>query len=226
MHTGGGEWLWRPLRNPLRLQVNRFMDENPAGFGLIQRDRRFADYEDPEARYESRPSYWVQPLGHWGRGGVELVEIPGEADIDYNIDAYWVPSAPVRAGQPLAFSYVLSAYLHSGQRWPPGGRVLATRVAPVLRAGQRVSGERQMLIDFAGGDLQSLHGSQPVRAVVSGLGARIFDVKTERLAENGHWRVRFRVQPAGGRPVDLRCYLELYGAPLSETWTYQWTPGS
>jgi glucans biosynthesis protein len=104
--------------------------------------------------------------------------------------------------------------------------VVATRVAPVLRAGQPVSGERQMLIDFAGGDLQSLHGSQPVRAVVSGLGARIFDVKTERLAENGHWRVRFRVQPAGGRPVDLRCYLELYGAPLSETWTYQWTPGS
>ena len=226
MHTGGGEWLWRPLRNPLRLQVNRFMDENPGGFGLIQRDRRFADYEDPAARYESRPSYWVQPLGHWGRGGVELVEIPGEADIDYNIDSYWVPSAPVRAGQPLAFSYVLSAYLHSGQRWPPGGRVVATRVAPVLRAGHAVSGQRQMLIDFAGEDLHSLRASQPVRAVVSGLGVRIFDVQTERLPENGHWRVRFRVQPTGGRPVDLRCYLELYGAPLSETWTYQWTPGS
>jgi glucans biosynthesis protein len=83
-----------------------------------------------------------------------------------------------------------------------------------------------MLIDFAGEDLHSLRASQPVRAVVSGLGARVFDVTTQRLPENGHWRVRFKVQPTGGRPVDLRCYLELYGAPLSETWTYQWTPGS
>ena len=226
MHTGGGQWLWRPLQNPLRLQVNRFMDDNPRGFGLIQRDRRFADYEDPEARYERRPSYWVEPLGQWGRGGVELVEIPSREDIDYNIDAYWVPSAPVRPGQPLAFSYVLSAYLHSGERWPPGGKVAATRIAPVVRDGHRLSGLRHVLLDFEGGDLTGLHASQPVRAVVSALGARIWHITTQRLPENGHWRVRFTLQPTGGRPVDMRCYLELYGAPLSETWTYQWTPGS
>ena len=81
-------------------------------------------------------------------------------------------------------------------------------------------------VNAFGGDLQTLRADQPVRAVVSGLGARIRDITTERLPQNGHWRVRFTVQPTGGRPVDLRCYLELYGAPLSETWTYQWTPGS
>ena len=32
MQTGTGEWLWRPLENPDKLQVNRFMDENPEGF--------------------------------------------------------------------------------------------------------------------------------------------------------------------------------------------------
>ncbi len=226
MHTGSGEWLWRPLRNPLRLQVNRFMDDNPRGFGLIQRDRRFADYEDPVARYESRPSYWVEPLGRWGKGGVELVEIPSEADIDYNIDAYWVPSAPVRAGQPLAFSYLLSAYLHSGKRWPPGGRVAATRFAPVVRDGHSVGGLRRTIIDFTGGDLDGLRASQPVRAVVTALGARISDVDTQRLPENGHWRVSFTVRPTSGRPIDMHCYLELYGAALTETWTYQWTPRS
>ncbi len=226
MHTGSGEWLWRPLQNPTRLAVNRYMDDDPRGFGLIQRERRFADYEDPVARYEQRPSVWVEPLGHWGRGGVELVEIPSSEDIDYNIDTYWVPSAPVRGGQPLAFSYVLSAYLHSGGRWPPGGKIVATRFGPVMRAGHPVAQLRRTLIDFAGGDLDGLRASQPVRAVISALGARVSDLSTQRLAENGHWRVSFTVQPTGNRPVDLRCYLELYGSALTETWTYQWTPGS
>ena len=48
MQTGTGEWLWRPLDNPEKLQVNRFMDDSPKGFGLIQRDRDFADYQDPD----------------------------------------------------------------------------------------------------------------------------------------------------------------------------------
>lgn len=226
MHTGDGEWLWRPLQNPSRLEVNRFMDHNPRGFGLIQRDRRFADYEDPHARFEQRPSYWVEPLGKWGRGGVELVEIPSRSAVDYNVDAYWVPSAPVRAGQPLAFSYVLSAYLHSGRRWPPGGKVVSTRFGAVVRDEHRVSGLRRTLIDFAGGDLRGLRASQPVHAVIGARGARISHVITQRLPENGHWRVSFTVQPKGTRPVDLHCYLELYGSPLTETWTYQWTPQS
>ncbi len=32
MQTGTGEWLWRPLDNPAKLQVNRYMDDNPKGF--------------------------------------------------------------------------------------------------------------------------------------------------------------------------------------------------
>jgi glucans biosynthesis protein len=38
------------------------------GFGLMQRDRNFFSYEDPEARYDRRPSVWVTPIGDWGRG--------------------------------------------------------------------------------------------------------------------------------------------------------------
>jgi glucans biosynthesis protein len=44
--TGQGQWIWRPLANPRELRVNRFMDENPRGFGLIQRERDFARYAD------------------------------------------------------------------------------------------------------------------------------------------------------------------------------------
>ncbi len=222
MQTGTGEWLWRPLQNPKRLEVNRFMDDNPRGFGLIQRDRNFADYEDPVAQYERRPSYWVQPLGNWGRGGVELVEIPSTAAVNYNVDAYWVPNAPVEPRRPITFSYVLSSYLSSNTRWPPGGRAVATRFGPVLRAGHAVSGMRRVLIDFSGGDLDGLEASQPLRPEISARGAAISQISVQRLPENGHWRVAFDVKPTGSEPVDLRCYLELYDSALTETWTDQW----
>ena len=38
-----GEALWRPLANPRELRVSVFADENPRGFGLLQRGR---DYHD------------------------------------------------------------------------------------------------------------------------------------------------------------------------------------
>jgi glucans biosynthesis protein len=224
METGTGEWLWRPLDNPRRLQVNRFMDDNPKGFGLIQRDRNFADYEDPDSQYERRPSYWIQPLGNWGKGGVELVEIPSDEEIHDNIDTYWVPSAPVVPHEPIRLSYLLSAYMDSGHRWPPGGEVVATRFGPVMRGTTAVSGMRLVLIDFTGGDLDSLLPAQPVHADVSADGGTISHVTVQRLPENGVWRVTMEVKPGSDQPVDLRCYLDLYGEALTETWTYQWVP--
>jgi glucans biosynthesis protein len=224
MQTGTGEWLWRPLDNPENLQVNRYMDQNPKGFGLIQRDRNFADYQDPDSQYERRPSYWIQPLGNWGKGGIELVEIPSDEEIHQNIDAYWVPSASVVPHTPIRFSYLMSAYEGSEDRWPPGGKVIATRFGPVKNGATPVSGMRLVLIDFVGGDLNSLLPSQPVHADVSADGGTISRVTVQRLPENGVWRVALQVKPGGDQPVDLRCYLDLYGDALTETWTYQWTP--
>ena len=80
IQTGGGERIWRPLGNPRRLQVSGFMDNNPRGFGLIQRDRRFDNFQDLEARYQTRPSAWVTPQGNWGPGQVVLVEIPSDSE--------------------------------------------------------------------------------------------------------------------------------------------------
>ncbi|MGH8328231.1 MAG: glucan biosynthesis protein, partial [Steroidobacteraceae bacterium] len=223
MQTGSGEWLWRPLTDPKALQVNRFMDQNPRGFGLVQRDRNFDHYQDPSAQFERRPSYWIQPLGKWGKGGVELVEIPTDEEIHDNIVAYWVPAQKVEAGKPLEFDYVLSAYLDSSV-WPPGGRVIATRTGrfSLNGSGKPSSDTRQVMIDFAGGALAGLQGSQPVRAVVTANGGRAQSVAVQRLPENGAWRVTFRVtQSAAKQPVDLHCYLALYGQTLTETWTYQ-----
>jgi glucans biosynthesis protein len=224
--TGQGEWIWRPVNNPRELRVNRFMDENPRGFGLIQREREFAHYQDIESLYHARPSYWVQPLGNWGKGGVELVEIPSDEEIHDNIVAYWVPEQAVTAGKPLSFDYMVSAYAQAVQR-PPGGHVVATRSGnPDVgdNKGRFGGGARRMVVEFAGGDLDGLDGSQPVKAQVNADNGQIDALTVQRIAESGVWRVAFVVTPKPKKPVDLHCYLTLYGEALTETWVYQWTP--
>jgi periplasmic glucans biosynthesis protein len=225
--TGHGQWIWRPLANPRDLRVNRFIDESPRGFGLIQRDRNFAHYEDVESQYQARPSYWVQPLGDWGKGGVELVEIPSDEEIHDNMVAYWVPEQAVSAAKPLSFAYLLSAYAEN-PRWPPGGRVIASRSGnPAVgdNKGRFGPGARRMLVEFAGGELEALDGSQPVKAELSADNGQIEALTVQRVPQSGSWRIAFVVTPRQKKPVvDLRCYLTLYGEVLTETWVYQWAP--
>jgi glucans biosynthesis protein len=222
---GTGEWMWRPLVNPKELRVNRFMDEHPRGFGLVQRDRDFNHYQDNDAHYERRPSYFVEPLGDWGKGGVELVEIPSDEEIHDNVVAFWVPEAPVQPQKSMTFSYLLSAYTGTTQ-WPPGGKVIATHFARVVNGTTVVPGVRRVIVDFAGGDLDTLAGAQPIQAAASATGGEIDDIRVERLVANGVWRVSMRMKTNGDKPVDLRCYLTLYGEALTETWTYLWAPGA
>lgn len=222
--TGGGEWIWRPLTNPKALRVNRFMDQRPHGFALAQRDRDFAHYQDNESRFELRPSYWVEPLGDWGKGGVELVEIPTDEEIHDNIVAYWVPDAPVQPKKPISFSYLLSAYMRAPV-WPPGGRAVATRFGAAAAGNAAPAGTRRVVVDFAGGDLDILNPAQPVQAEVTANNGQLDAVTVEHLPESGVWRAAMRLKPTGGdKPVELRCYLTLYGEALTETWTYLLTP--
>jgi glucans biosynthesis protein len=222
--TGHGQWIWRALANPRELRVNRFMDENPHGYGLIQRERDFRHYEDLEAQYESRPSYWVQPLGNWGKGGVELVEIPSDEEIHDNIVAYWLPAQAPAVGKPMAFAYLLSAYAQAPQ-WPPGGRVIATRSGnPSVgdNKGHFGPGARRILVEFAGGDLEGLDAAQPVKAQLSADNGQIDALTVQRLP-SGAWRVAFVLTPRAKKAIDLHCYLTLYGEVLTETWVDQWT---
>ena len=80
-----GEWIWRPLLDPKRLLVTSFAADNPAGFGLQQRERRFGSYEELAARYELRPGAWIEPRGQWGAGRVELVQIPTPDETNDNM---------------------------------------------------------------------------------------------------------------------------------------------
>ena len=85
-------------------------------------------------------------------------------------------------------------------------------------------GARKLMIDFAGGDLDSLAATQPVQAAVSASGGEVDSVTVQRLPDGLAWRVAMQLKPTGDHPIDLRCYLTLYGEALTETWTYLWNP--
>jgi periplasmic glucans biosynthesis protein len=226
LQGGQGQWIWRPLANPRELRVNRFADENPRGFGLVQRERDFVHYQDAESQYESRPSYWVTPLGSWGKGGFELVEIPSDEEIHDNMVAYWLAAQPPKVGKPLSYAYTLWAFAQNPQ-WPPGGRAIATRSGnPSMgdNRGHYGPAARRVLIDFAGGDLDGLNGTQPVKAQITAENAQIEALSVQRIPESGAWRATFVMTPRAKRPVDMRCFLTLFGEVMTETWVEQWTP--
>ena len=91
MDGGTGELAWRALNNPPALGNSYFSHTNPKAFGLMQRQRDFAEYQDPGARYDLRPSMLVEPKGDWGEGSVRLIEVPAKLEAEDNIVAFWVP---------------------------------------------------------------------------------------------------------------------------------------
>ena len=97
--------MWRPLANPATLRFNSYLDDNPRGFGLLQRDRDFEHYQDDGVYYERRPSLWIEPKSGWGKGAVQLTEIPTPDETFDNIVAFWNPAQPPRAGDELLYSY-------------------------------------------------------------------------------------------------------------------------
>jgi glucans biosynthesis protein len=224
MERGAGEWIWRPLANPRAVRVLAFSDENPKGFGLVQRDRSFASYEDLEAASHLRPSAWVEPVGDWGRGSVRLVEIPTPDETNDNIVAFWTPDALPPAGEALVFEYKLHWFMEGekGARQPPAGFVAATREGASKTHEPEL---RRFWIDFDGAALRNVATANVESVVTVGEGAELVHQDAQKNQYNGTWRVALAIRPDGsGKPVELRCFLKRGPHILTETWSHLWNP--
>ena len=219
VETGTGEWLWRPLSNPKRILTTSFTMPSLKGFGLMQRDRSYASYEDDEARYELRPSAWITPVGDWGPGRVELVQLDTVDETNDNIVAYWVPARLPAAGEPLALAYRLR-WQGAEQQHPPGAWAMQSRSGRSFAA--LGAGEEQVIVDFTGPSLAALPADAPVKAVVTAV-ANVDVVSTNvyRNEATGDWRLALRFkQRQADQPVELRAFLQHGNDILSETWTH------
>ncbi|MFO1433176.1 MAG: glucan biosynthesis protein [Candidatus Competibacteraceae bacterium] len=223
--TGAGERIWRPLNNPPFVQTNSFVDNNPRGFGLSQRDRNFENYQDDLVFYERRPTLWVEPLEPWGEGVVQLIEIPTNYEISDNIVAYWMPQAPAQAGTSRTFKYRLH-WLADEPYLPDRGRVIATRMGwtTIPKTPARPEHKAWFAIDFAGGPLEQLDKQAPVKLVAGTTRGSLRNPGAFQVAGTRRWRGNFDIELEGAEPLDLRAYLRLNDQALSETWLYQFVP--
>ena len=225
--NGNGERIWRPLNNPTRIFHTSYLDQTPKGFGLIQRDRVFDHYLDGVG-YDRRPSTWVEPIGDWGKGMVQLVEIPTDDEIHDNIGAYWLADRPTKAGDSLTYHYRL--HWVAEQPFFPGAElahVVATRMGRGGQPGKpRPHGVYKFSVEFLGGTLGNLpFGVLPEPSIWVSRGD-VSLVQMEAVPDNvpGHWRLFFDLKLDGTDPVDMRVFLKQGNTVLSETWLYLFEP--
>ena len=217
MLNGKGEWIWRPVANHETLQVSAFIDTNPGGFGLLQRQRSFADFQDDDQHWELRPSLWIEPIADWGEGSVQLVEIPTDSEVNDNIICFWRPKVPLEGGHDIAFAY--------RQFWcwsPPTHPTMATVTA--TRGGRGAAAKhRKFVVEFTGDLFGDVGATAAVKPNLSMNVGTIASLRTFHSQDRKTFRVLFELDPAGENLAELRLVLEANSKPVSETWLYRWT---
>ena len=145
--------------------------------------------------YDRRPSTWVEPMGDWGKGMVQLVEIPTDDEIHDNIAAYWLSDRPTRAGDAFNYHYrlhwVKDQPVFPGRSWPMWSR--PAWVAAASPASRARAGSTSSAIEFLGGTLANLpFGVLPEPAIWVSRGT-VSLVLMEAVPDDvpGHWRLFF-----------------------------------
>jgi glucans biosynthesis protein len=215
--SGKGEWLWRPVANRDTLQISTFVDENPRGFGFLQRDRNFDHYQDDNQHFETRPSLWIEPIGDWSAGSVQLVEIPSDSEANDNIIGYWKPKQPLAAESETFFAY--------RQFWcwnPPEQPPLA--IVTQARSGRGSSPKRRrFMVEFAGEILSVPQNAEAMKPNLNASPGSLTALRTFTSADKKSCRILFELDPGSEAFSELRLVMEAAGKPISETWLYRWT---
>lgn len=204
---------WRQLANPRRVMQFLFPTRHLKGFGLIQRDRDFFDYESASMRYQGRPSVWVEPRGRWGAGAATLIEIPTPNETNDNIVAFWRPLTMPVPGRPYRLDYRL---LWNGDGPPES----LARVVHTFASARCLRHPVRFAIDFRKQGLGALDQGGLLRArVLSPDGARLSHIRLQDIGPRTV-QVSFRVRSLTGHAVRVQAALLSHKRVISEVWDY------
>jgi glucans biosynthesis protein len=221
IRSDNGASRFRALANPRARRTTGYAERNPAGFGLLQRDRDFDHYQDDGVFYERRSSLWVTPAKPLGAGEIRLYEFPTNSEYTDNICSYWTPSRPVAAGQRINASYRLD-----WQSSEPAGRVPVAKVANIWRGVSDTAGSNgarpaiRLVVDFSG-----LEGRTNLSVAASATGGTLLKKAAYPvLARQGIWRTVLDIAPAGSDTIDVQLSLMDGSTLVSETFSYPLLP--
>jgi glucans biosynthesis protein len=225
MWTGGGKRLFRALENYKEFTISTFSDKNPKGFGLVQRDRNQDHFLDP-VYYERRPSLWIEPLGAWGAGHVELVEIPTVDEYHDNLVVYWVPSAPSKKGSSFDFRYRMHWRNDEPFPAPDLAKVKGTYIG---RGGEPATpdpvGVTKFVIEFQGKVLDEQRDPKQVIAKVKTSLGEVVSQKIKLVPNTTRYQLHFDVKPGKAGVAELEAMLFVGPKPVSECWRYRFPAG-
>jgi periplasmic glucans biosynthesis protein len=240
--NGKGEYIWRPLINPQRLQFSVFVDEDPKGFGLLMRNRDFHDFQDLEARYDIRPSLWIEPLDKWGTGSVDLIELPTPYEYNDNIVAFWRPKQPLAPGREEGYRFryrmhwcwdapVRRTFAHfsrtrvNAMPGKPGWLRFELDVAGADKFQNPATGKFELCDDFDEICAEKSRHLQvsAARGAIANQNWRYYELELSPGKVERGYRLSFEYRTKGVEQDDLRCVLVMNGKPISETWVYRWT---
>lgn len=216
--TGDGDWIWRPLVTAPNILYSMFSDQSPRGFGLMQREREYDNYQDFQADYHTRPGAWIEPLSDWGAGSVDLVEIPTGNEYADNIVAFWRPQEPLQPGGSYPFRYRLVWCWHV-----PVKRDIAQVVRTATGKGL-AERSRYFAVDFVGGDLYAEADDEfwDYDYGASEGAIKAFTVTGNPVLDGK--RIGIEYHPQGSKNADLTFQIRRFGKPLTEKWVYRWAP--
>ena len=224
-----GERIWRPLNNPAHIAVSAHLVRSPKGYGLLQRERRYDAYLD-DIGFEKRPNAYVEMIGDWGDGSVQLIELPTDREFTDNIVAMFVPAQTPQPGDRLEYNYRI---YWSGK--DPGDNPLARCVASRANKGYRYNSKdvrvsesklkRQVIFDFEGPALDAIK-LEDVKLNISASRGLLIEQKVIRPPNGATSMLQaiVVVDADGEPPVDLRLYLSVRDKRISETVLYQMHP--
>lgn len=225
MITEKGEQIWRPLTNPSRLQITALSDTAPQAFGMLQRDGSFNNYLDAEANYHARPGLWVVPKKGFGKGKLEVVEIPTDAEIHDNIVAYWVPEQSMEEGQSRYFSYRVRTVNQEPKLYDKAV-VVRTRQGVSHLPGFESSDEqtvRRFVVDFTLPSGFSLDTDE-IDLILDVNRGSVKQARIFKVNGNSEIRATFLLMPDSQKPVDMRLFLNHQDKQISEVWNYVYQP--
>ncbi|MEZ0313845.1 MAG: glucan biosynthesis protein [Myxococcota bacterium] len=211
---------YRPLVNGRDApRTSSFRVKDLHAFGLMQRERNFAVYQDVESRQEARPGLLIELAKPWS-GAVHLYEIPTRNEYLDNIVAYLQPDPLPRQGERIDIAYRIRTV--GDDERAPIARVVGTHIGPVDRLRPPDVPQptwRIYVVDWRGDSLPR-DPKVSVSAVVSASSGAVVDPVVQYVPQTGGWRVWFEHRPDGDKPLEFRAYLESGGRQVTETWLY------
>lgn len=228
IETKAGEWIWHPVVNPQRILINTFNVNQPKGFGLMQRDINFDHYQDLEARYDRRPSVWVKPEGDWGKGRLELLQLPTANEYNDNIGAYWVPAKALNPKESVSYQYSLSWHSAENTRSPlafaESTRILRKKdsitfmVDFLPQVRQKLLSKKDLAVDIQAFNGYKIAETQIIQNTVT-KGLRL--VVRIRLDKEGFLQ---NILPTDLPAIDLLAFIKEKNTAVTETWSFTYLP--